>query len=225
MNQEVHMYLEKLKVELGRLEPAVKHLQRADENVSALVASFTNIHNEFAKHLESVERSLVKANEQHQIQISTEIQSSTRKITEAVDQFSKLASEFENQMKTFLLGYGGLVRETKRLIDKMSEVDFISRFDNLDAKIGVINYGFQGTQSRINNLEKSVNTILDAKSKELASKVEAIESVLTQKFQASENNIVRQFAGIASENKTTRILLLITIGLSIVALSVQFVKL
>ena len=43
MSQDIHTHLEKLKAELEKLEPAVKHLQKADENATVLIASLTNI--------------------------------------------------------------------------------------------------------------------------------------------------------------------------------------
>jgi len=37
MNQDIHSHLEKLKTELNKLEPAVKHLQDADKNTTSLI--------------------------------------------------------------------------------------------------------------------------------------------------------------------------------------------
>ena len=59
MNQEIHTHLEKLKSELSKLEPAVKHLQKADENATALVSSLNNIHREFANHLEKMKNRIM----------------------------------------------------------------------------------------------------------------------------------------------------------------------
>ena len=43
MNQDIHSHLEKLKVELNKLEPAVRHLQKADENATALFSAVSTI--------------------------------------------------------------------------------------------------------------------------------------------------------------------------------------
>jgi uncharacterized phage infection (PIP) family protein YhgE len=224
MNQDIHSHLEKLKTELNKLEPAVKHLQKADENATALIATLTNIHKEFTKHLQNIEKSLTDANDKHQKQLTKEIQDSTKRISDAAEQLSKSNSAFEKQIKTFLSGYEGLASAATKLIEKIDKVDFPSRLEKLDATVSSINQGLQNTQSRIGDLERNIKDDIQAKSKELISKVEATENSLKQKLDNSEKNAATQFEKISSENKMLKILLFVSIGLSLVMIAIHFLK-
>jgi len=224
MSQDIHTHLEKLKTELSKLEPAVKHLQQADGNATALITSLTNIHKEFAKHLESIEKSLADANDKHHKQLTKEIQDSTRKITDAAEQLSKSNSAFEKQIKTFLSGYEGLTKAATKLIEKIDRVDFPSRLDKLDATVSSINQGLQNTQTRIGDLERNIKEDIQAKSKELTSKVDATENSLKQKLEDSEKNAATQFEKLSSENKMLKILLFISIGLGVIMIAIHFLK-
>ena len=213
MSQDIHTHLEKLKTELNKLEPAVKHLQKADENATALVATLNNIHNEFSKHLLSIEKSLSDTNEKHQKQLTKEIQDSTKKITDATDQLSTSNSAFEKQIKVLLSEYIGLRESTLKLIKRIESIDFPTRLDKLDATVSSINQGLQNTQTRIGDLERNLKDDIQAKSKDVFSKIDATENSLKQKLDAFEKDSASQFQKHSKENRFLKILLLIAIGL------------
>lgn len=167
MSQDIHTHLEKLKTELNKLEPAVKHLQKADENATALISSLSNIHKEFSKHLQSIEKSLSDANAKHQKQLTKEIQESTKKINDATELLSKSNSTFEKQIKNLLSEYSELGNTTATLIKKIESVDFPKRFDKLDATVSSINQGLQNTQTRICDLERNIIYDFQAKTKDV----------------------------------------------------------
>ena len=155
MNNDIHTHLEKLKTELNKLEPAVKHLQKADENATLLVNTLTNIHKEFTKHLQNFEKSLSDANEKHQKQLTTEIQESIKKISDATEQYLKSNSSFEKQIRVLLSEYNGLRASTLKLINRIESIDFPAHLDKLDASVSSINQGLQNTQTRIGDLERN----------------------------------------------------------------------
>ena len=186
MSQDIHTHLEKLKTELNKLEPAVKHLQKADENATALISSLSNIHKEFSKHLQSIEKSLSDANEKHQKQLTKEIQESTKKINDATELLSKSNSTFEKQIKNLLSEYSGLGDATAALIKKIESVDFPKRFDKLDTTVSSINQGLQNTQTRIGDLERNFKDDLQAKTKDVILKVESTENNLKQQIASLE---------------------------------------
>jgi chromosome segregation ATPase len=218
MNQDIHTHLEKLKVELNKLEPAVKHLQKADENATALITSLTNIHKEFSKHLQSIEKSLSDANEKHQKQLTKEIQDSTKKITDATEQLSKSNSAFEKQIKAVLSGYSELAEAASRLIKKIDSVDFPSRFDKLDATVSSINQGLQNTQQRLGDIERNIKDDLLSKQKELTSKIESAENATKQRIDNSEKEFTKMFEKVSKENNLLKILLFVSIGLALGAI-------
>lgn len=213
MSQDIHTHLEKLKTELNKLEPAVKHLQKADENATALISSLTNIHKEFSKHLQSIEKSLSDANEKHQNQLTKEIQESTKKINDATELLSKSNSTFEKQIKNLLSEYSGLGNATAALIKKIESVDFPIRFDKLDATVSSINQGLQNTQTRIGDLERNIKDDLQAKTKDVILKVESTENNLKQQIASLEKVTATLFEKQSKENKLLKILVFISIGL------------
>lgn len=213
MSQDIHTHLEKLKTELNKLEPAVKHLQKADENATALISSLTNIHKEFSKHLQSIEKSLSDANEKHQKQLTKEIQESTKKINDATELLSKSNSTFEKQIKNLLSEYSGLGNATAALIKKIDSVDFPKRFDKLDATVSSINQGLQNTQTRIGDLERNIKDDLQAKTKDVILKVESTENNLKQQIASLEKVTATLFEKQSKENKLLKILVFISIGL------------
>jgi len=215
MSQDIHTHLEKLKTELSKLEPAVKHLQQADGNATALIASLTNIHKEFSKHLVSIEKSISDANEKHQKHLTKEIQESTNKINVATELLSKSNSTFEKQIKSLLSEYSGLGDASEALIRKIESVDFPKRFDKLDATVSSINQGMQNTQTRIGDLERNIKDDLQAKTKDVFSKVDSIESNLRQRIEDFEKSTATKFEKQSKENKLFKILLFVSIGLTV----------
>lgn len=215
MSQDIHTHLEKLKTELSKLEPAVKHLQQADGNATALIASLTNIHKEFSKHLVSIEKTISDANEKHQKHLTKEIQESTNKINVATELLSKSNSTFEKQIKSLLSEYSGLGDATEALIRKIESVDFPKRFDKLDATVSSINQGMQNTQTRIGDLERNIKDDLQAKTKDVFSKVDSIESNLRQRIEDFEKSTATKFEKQSKENKLFKILLFVSIGLTV----------
>ena len=215
MSQDIHTHLEKLKTELSKLEPAVKHLQKADENATTLIASLSNIHKEFSKHLQSIEKSLSDANEKHHKQLTKEIQESTKKINDATELLAKSNSAFEKQINNLLSEYSGLGDATAALIRKIESVDFPKRFDKLDATVSSINQGLQNTQTRIGDLERNIKDDLQAKTKDVISKVDSTESNLKQRLDNFEKATASQFEKQSKENKLLKILLFVSIGLTV----------
>ena len=213
MSQDIHTHLEKLKTELNKLEPAVKHLQKADENATALISSLSNIHKEFSKHLQSIEKSLSDANEKHQKQLTKEIQESTKKINDATELLSKSNSTFEKQIKNLLSEYSELGNTTATLIKKIESVDFPKRFDKLDATVSSINQGLQNTQTRTGDLERNFKDDLQAKTKDVILKVESTENNLKQQIASLEKATATLFEKQSKENKLLKILVFISIGL------------
>lgn len=164
MNQDIHTHLEKLKTELNKLEPAVTHLQKADETVKSL-------------------------------------QNITDKLLPMVIELQK-----ENEK---------LAKSNSKLIDKIDKVDFPSRFDKVDATVSSINQGLQNTQTRIGDLEENLKDDIQAKTKEVTAKVEASENSTKQRIDNTEKGLNNQLEKISKENKLLKIILFVSIGLTI----------
>jgi uncharacterized phage infection (PIP) family protein YhgE len=225
MNNDIHTHLEKLKTELDKLEPAVKHLQKADENTTVLVNTLTNIHKEFTKHLQNIEKSLSDANEKHQKQLTTEIQESIKKLSDSNEQFLKSNSSFEKQIRVLLSEYFGLRESTLKLIKRIESIDFPARLDKLDASVSSINQGLQNTQTRIGDLERNLKDDIQAKTNDVTLKITTSESSLNQRINNFEKIAITQFEKLTKENKLLKVLLIVSIGLSVLIIGIHFLKL
>ncbi len=213
MNQDIHSHLEKLKVELNKLEPAIKHLQTADENVTALINAVSTIHNEYSKHLQAIEKLLVDSNNDHHKQISKDIQDSTNRWKDLDENITKSFKEVEKEVKDFLEEYKFLSLETEKLVNKIDKVDFPARLDKLDSTVSSINLGMQNTQQRLGDIERNIKDDLTAKQKELTARIESIENVTKQRIEHSEKEFLKMFEKVLKENNIFKILLFISIGL------------
>ena len=104
---------------------------------------------------------------------------------------------------------------TLRLIKKIESIDFPARFDKLDATVSSINQGLQNTQQRLGELERNIKDDLQAKTKDVISKVDSLDSNLKQRIENFEKVTASQFEKQSKENKFLKILLFVSIGLMI----------
>jgi len=215
MNQDIHSHLEKLKVELNKLEPAVKHLQKADENATALISAVSTIHKEYSKHLQAIEKLLVDSNKDHHRQISKDIQESTTKLNDLGEKITKSFKSVEKEVKDLLDEYKFLSSETEKLVNKIDKVDFPTRLDKLDATVSSINQGLQNTQQRLGDIERNIKDDLTAKQKELTSRIESAENATKQRIDNSEKEFIKMFEKVSKENNLLKILLFVSIGLTV----------
>lgn len=82
-------------------------------------------------------------------------------------------------------------------------------------KVSSINQGLQNTQQRLGDIERNIKDDLTAKQKDLASRIESAENATKQRIDNSEKEFTKMFEKIAKENNLLKILLFVSIGLSI----------
>lgn len=215
MNQDIHSHLEKLKVELNKLEPAVKHLQKADENATALFSAVSTIHKEYSKHLQAIEKLLVDSNKDHHKQISKDIQDSTSKLNDLGEKITRSFKSVEKEVKDLLDEYKFLSSETEKLVNKIDKVDFPTRLDKLDATVSSINQGLQNTQQRLGDIERNIKDDLTSKQKELTSRIESAENATKHRLDNAEKEFTKMFERVSNENNLLKILLFVSIGLTV----------
>ena len=187
MNQDIHTHLEKLKGELEKLSPAIQHLQKADENTSAVVTAAKNLHKEYANHLQKIEELLVATNKDHQKQISKTINESVSKLDAATNDFGETHGEFEKTVKLFIDKYKRLADSATHLVKTIEGIDFPIRLDKVDATVSSINQGMQNVQQRIGDTERNLKDNLQASAKELTKKIENSERAVSEKLKSSKN--------------------------------------
>lgn len=224
MSQDIHTHLEKLKTELTKLEPAVKHLQKADENATTLINAFNTIHKEYSNHLQAIEKLLADSNKEHHKQISKDIQDSVTKLNDLGEKITKSFSSAEKEVKDLLDEYKYLSSQTEKLVTKIDNVDFPTRLDKLDSTVSSINQGLQNTQQRLGDLERNIKDDLTTKQKELASRMESSENSTKLRIESFEKEAATQFEKQSKENNLIKILLFASIGLGLLIIILQLIQ-
>lgn len=82
-------------------------------------------------------------------------------------------------------------------------------------KVSSINQGLQNTQQRLGDIERNIKDELTAKQKDLASRIESAENATKQRIDNSEKEFTKMFEKIAKENNLLKILLFVSIGLTV----------
>jgi 5-bromo-4-chloroindolyl phosphate hydrolysis protein len=153
------------------------------------------------------------SNKDHHKQISKDVQESTIKLNDLGEKITKSFKSVEKEVKDLLDEYKFLSSETEKLVNKIDKVDFPTRLDKLDATVSSISQGLQNTQTRIGDLERNIKDDLQAKTKDIISKVDSTESNLKQRIENFEKVTATQFEKQSKENKLLKILLFVSIGL------------
>lgn len=214
MNQDIHTHLEKLKGELDKLSPAIQHLQKADENTSAVVAAAKNLHKEYGAHLQKIEELLVVTNKDHQKEVSKTIGESVKKMDEATSSFGEIQAEFDKTVKLFIDKYKRLADSATYLVKTIEGIDFPNRLEKIDTTVSSINQGLQNVQQRLGDTERNLKDDLQAKSKDIIGKLDA-----------SEKEVKQQLGAVQKENQLLKILLFVSLALSVATIIVLFIKL
>jgi uncharacterized protein YukE len=154
MTQDIHQHLEKLKTELQKLAPAVKLLQTAEQNSTALVGLVNDIHKEYTKHLQSIEKLLIETNKTHHKNIDNEIQKSSKKLTELHDYIDSSFNTNNVKTKNLLEEYEFLSSETYKLVEVIQKVDFPVRLENIDTRVQSIKKETKDIQQLLAELSK-----------------------------------------------------------------------
>ena len=110
MNQDIHSHLEKLKVELNKLEPNVRHLQKADENATAnLFSAVSTIQKSIQNTYKAIEKLLVDSNKDHHKQISKDIQDSTTKLNDLGEKLQSHSKVLRRKSRTYLMNINSFI--------------------------------------------------------------------------------------------------------------------
>lgn len=219
MNQDIHSHLELLKTELEKLEPAVKHLQKADEKATTLVTSFNNIQKEYAKHLSNIEKALVAAQDTRLEKVRKELQESLKNINLISLHISSSFTAFEKNIQNYTSNYEKLVGAASKLIEKIDKVNFPSRLETLDTYIYSINQELKSIQPKYNIL----HDIMSSQEAQLK-KLETIEETIRQKMEFFENKTSTTMNQLSSQNRRLKVLVWISISITFLTAVIQFIK-
>jgi chromosome segregation ATPase len=137
-SQQVINALEELHQELNKLEPAIKHIETAQQ-VTQTVKDIPKKHLELINDLKALFAEELKG------------------ITTENKNISKTTSELQTEVRKELEDLSKLRQAVAAFHDKVIQINFPERLDKLDANVAGIMAAIQSTQSRLDNVERNLS--------------------------------------------------------------------
>lgn len=148
-SQEVITALESLHREIEKLEPAIKHVETAQQvtqTVKAIpqkhVELLTEVKNNDAKHKEELKNIFAK-------ELSG--------FTEENKKLQKTTTEIQQQVKLEQEALAKLKETVQSFHERVEKINFPERLDKLDANVAGIMAAIQSVQSRLDGLERNIS--------------------------------------------------------------------
>ncbi len=148
-SQEVLSALETLHREIEKLEPAIKHVEIAQQ-VTQTVKSIPQ------KHLDLLHE-LTSEDARHKEELKILFTAELSGITAENKRIQKTTSEIQQQVIIEQEALGHLKETIESFHDRVQKINFPERLDKLDANVAGIMAAIQSVQSRIDNLERNIS--------------------------------------------------------------------
>ncbi len=172
-SQQVISALESLHRELEKLEPAIKHVETAQQ-VTEIVKVIPQKHVELLKE--------VKANDaNHKDELKGLFSKELASITEENKKLAKTTGEIQEHVKAEQVALGKLKDMVQSFHERVERINFPERLDKLDANIAGIMAAVQSVQSRLDNLERNITDRL----KETADRQKEAQAAMQQTAEAA----------------------------------------
>lgn len=172
-SQQVISALESLHRELEKLEPAIKHVETAQQ-VTEIVKVIPQKHVELLKE--------VKANDaNHKDELKGLFSKELASITEENKKLAKTTGEIQEQVKAEQVALGKLKDMVQSFHERVERINFPERLDKLDANIAGIMAAVQSVQSRLDNLERNITDRL----KDAADRQKEAQAAMQQTAEAA----------------------------------------
>jgi len=147
-SKEVLSALESLHRELEKLEPAIKHVELAQQ-VTKMVEDIPQKHLDLQKEL--------KDNDiQHKEELKDLFSKELIGITEENKVLSKTTMEIQQQIKIELEALKKLGDTVQAFHERIEKINFPERLDKLDANVAGIMAAVQSVQSRLDGIERNI---------------------------------------------------------------------
>ena len=147
-SQDVLKSLETLHKELEKLEPAVRHVQAA-EQVTEMVRSIPE------KHVELLDQ-LKKADEELKQHLKEDFTFRLESLTKEHVKLHKETEAIQEMASGQLKHLEEALKAVKGFHDKVDRINFPERLDKLDANVAGIMAAVQSVQSRIDSAERNI---------------------------------------------------------------------
>lgn len=148
-SQEVIAALESLHREIEKLEPAIKHVETAQQ-VTQTVKAIPQ------KHVELLQE--VKSNDaKHKEELKNLFEKELSGFTEENKKLQKTTTEIQLQVKLEQEALAKLKETVQSFHGRVEKINFPERLDKLDANVAGIMAAIQSVQSRLDGLERNIS--------------------------------------------------------------------
>ncbi len=148
-SQEVLTALEALHREIEKLEPAIKHVETAQQ-VTQTVKTIPQ------KHVELLQE--VKSNDaKHKDELKNLFAKELSGFTEENKNLQKTTTEIQQQIKLEQEALAKLKETVQSFHERVEKINFPERLDKLDANVAGIMAAVQAIQSRLDTIERNIS--------------------------------------------------------------------
>lgn len=148
-SQDVLTALDKLHREIEKLEPAIRHVETAQQ-VTQTVKGIPQ------KHVELLQE--VKTNDaKHKDELKGLFAKELSGFTEENRKLQKTTTEIQQQVKLEQEALTKLKETVKSFHERVEKINFPERLDKLDANVAGIMAAIQSVQSRLDGLERNIS--------------------------------------------------------------------
>lgn len=150
LNDKINIELVKLQDELGALDAAVKHIEKAGQTSREVIDAIKKVQQRYDEALQRIESKYSDFLNQTSQQTEKEVQKLAESHNKQVDEVQKL-----------LDNYLDLAEATAKLPDEINKIDFPVRLDRMEEAIQGLNDSLLRTQSNLDGLESRLGEKLD----------------------------------------------------------------
>lgn len=203
-SQEVLIALESLHREIEKLEPAIKHVETAQQ-VTQTVKAIPQ------KHVELLQE--VKSNDaKHKNELKSLFVKELSDVTEENKKLQMTTSDIQHQVELKLEALSKLKETMQSFLERVESINFPERLDKLDANVAGIMAAMQSVLSRLDGLERNLNDRL----RDIQDFQKQSHSVLFNRLEQLETTVKTQLQATAKKHQILGYISLLLIVAAIV---------
>ena len=145
---EVLQALETLHREIEKLEPAIRHVEMA-EQVTQSVKQIPQKHLEFLKEIKSND-------EKHKEELISLFATEIASLSNANKKLQKTSADLQEQVLLEQEAHSKLIESVQSFYNRVDKINFPERLDKLDVNVAGIMAAIQSVQSRLDALERNI---------------------------------------------------------------------
>lgn len=174
-SKEVLSALESLHRELEKLEPAIKHVEAAQQ-VTQIIKSIPQKHIDLLKEIKDNDAA-------HKRELTKVFEQEIKVLAKENKELSETTRKMQSQLKAELAEMSLLREIINDFHVKVEKINFPERLDKLDANVAGIMAAIQSVQSRLDNIERNITDRL----KDIADYQKETRTVLQASVGAAAN--------------------------------------